>query len=225
MDRVYGIYGASGYGRETMPLLEDQLSSLADEKHAIYYIDDNIKEPIINNRKVLSFNEFLRIDAHEYNVAISISNSKTREHITNKCLDHNCNLINIKAENSLALTDVSIDDGFILSPFVTLTSNIKIGKSFQANIYSYVAHDCIIGDYVTFAPSVKCNGNIVIGDHTYIGTGAIIKQGQPNKPLIIGKGVTIAAGAFVNKNIPDGMTVFGNPAIEMTRENLRKRNG
>jgi acyl-[acyl carrier protein]--UDP-N-acetylglucosamine O-acyltransferase len=39
------------------------------------------------------------------------------------------------------------------SPFVTLTSNITIGKHFQANLYSYVEHDCVIGDFVTFAPA------------------------------------------------------------------------
>ena len=118
---------------------------------------------------------------------------------------------------------MEIDEGVILSPFVTLTSNITIGKSFHANIYSYVAHDCVIGDYVTFAPAVKCNGNIVVEDHVYIGTGAIIKQGKPTKPLIIGEGATIAAGAVVTKSVPAGMTVFGNPAIELTKENLKRR--
>ena len=105
----------------------------------------------------------------------------------------------------------------------TFTSNIKIGKSFQANIYSYIAHDCIIGDYVTFAPAVRCNGNILIENHVYIGTGAIIKQGKPNRPLVIGEGAIIGAGAVVTQNVPAGMTVFGNPAIELTKANLKRR--
>ena len=86
------------------------------------------------------------------------------------------------------MDDVQIGVGAILCPFVTLTSNIRIGQHFHANLYSYVEHDCIIGDYVTFAPAVKCNGNIVIEDHAYIGTGAIIKQGKPGQPLVIGRG-------------------------------------
>lgn len=65
--------------------------------------------------------------------------------------------------------NVSIGFGAILSPFSCLTSNIKIGVCFQANIYSYVGHDCKIGDYVTLAPGAKCNGNVVIEDHVYIG--------------------------------------------------------
>ena len=76
------------------------------------------------------------------------------------------------------MDEVQLGEGAILSPFVTLTSNIRIGRHFHANLYSYVEHDCMIGDYVTFAPCVKCNGNIVIEDHVYIGTGAVIKQGK-----------------------------------------------
>ena len=97
----------------------------------------------------------------------------------------------------------------ILCPFTTITSNTKIGKGFHANIYSYVAHDCIIGDYVTFAPSVKCNGNVHIEEHAYIGTGAIIKQGTPEKPIVIGKGAVVGMGAVVTKSVKPGDVVFG----------------
>ena len=41
----------------------------------------------------------------------------------------------------------------------------------------------MIGDFVTFAPGVKCNGNIHIEDHVYIGAGAVIKQGTPAQPF------------------------------------------
>lgn len=41
------------------------------------------------------------------------------------------------------------------------------GRHFHANLYSYVEHDCVIGDFVTFAPGVKCNGNVVVEDYAY----------------------------------------------------------
>src|SRR3546814_9850248 len=67
------------------------------------------------------------------------------------------------------MDDVEIAEGALVSPYVTFTSNIKVGRCFHANLYSYVEHDCVIGDYVTFAPGVRCNGNIRIGDRAYIG--------------------------------------------------------
>ena len=216
MNAIYGIYGASGYGKEVYPLIKDKYEN-------IVFIDDSSNLDNLFGCSVLTFDEFLQVRADEYFVFIAIADGKIRELLTKRCLNNAIKLLNIEASNVIKLEDVELEDGYILNPFVTLTSDIKIGKSFQANLYSYVAHDCIISDYVTFAPSVKCNGNVHIDDFAYIGTGAIIKQGKPNKPLKIGKGAIIQAGSFVTKNVPDGMTVFGNPAVELTKENLKRR--
>jgi sugar O-acyltransferase (sialic acid O-acetyltransferase NeuD family) len=116
------------------------------------------------------------------------------------------------AGNAVVMDEVSLGDGAILSPFVTLTSNIRIGRYFHANLYSYVEHDCLIGDFVTFAPGAKCNGNVVIEDHAYVGAGAVIKQGKPGQPLIIGRGAVVGMGAVVTKDVAPGTTVVGNPA-------------
>ncbi len=221
---VYGIYGASGFGKEVLPLLREFVINSGGNKEDIFFVDDSLEcGKHLNNHKILSFDDFLAIDADKHCMSIAIANSEIREKLLNKCYMNGINLIDLRANNVVELDEVTIGEGAILCPFVTLTSNIKIGKAFQANIYSYVAHDCIIGDYVTFAPAVKCNGNIVIEDHVYIGTGTIIHQGKPNKPLTIGKGAVVAAGSVVTKSIPAGMTVFGNPAIEFTKENMKRR--
>jgi sugar O-acyltransferase (sialic acid O-acetyltransferase NeuD family) len=115
------------------------------------------------------------------------------------------------------MDDVTVGEGSILCPFVTLTSNIRIGRHFQANLYSYVEHDCVIGDFVTFAPGVKCNGNVVIEDHAYIGAGAILRQGVPGRPLVIGRGATVGMGAVVTRDVPPATTVVGNPARPMQK--------
>ena len=108
--------------------------------------------------------------------------------------------------------------GAILCPFVTISSNTRIGKHFHANLYPYVAHDCVIGDYVTFAPNVQCNGNVHIGDGVYIGTGAMIRQGTVDQPLTIGAGAVIGMGAVVTKPVAAGVTVVGNPARVLERK-------
>ena len=120
--------------------------------------------------------------------------------------------INVRADNCVVMDDVLIGDGYVLCPFVTITSNVRIGRYFHANLYSYVEHDCLIGDFVTFAPGVKCNGNVVIEDRAYIGAGAVLRQGSPGNPLVIGKGAVIGMGAVVTKDVPAGATFAGNPA-------------
>lgn len=212
-NKLIGIYGASGFGREVLPLVRNIISN----NDKIVFIDDNKKVDMLNNIPVLSFDEFLISDYSEKKITIAIADSKIRENIANKLIENNIHSFDVVANNVIVMDDVNIDEGSILTPHVTLTSNISIGKYFHANIYSYVAHDCMIGDYVTFAPSVKCNGNVHIEDHAYIGTGAIIKQGKPNKPLVIGKGAVVGMGAVVTKSVKAGDVVFGNPAKSLKR--------
>ena len=219
---IVGVYGASGFGREVIPLVRDQISNLL-QKYELVFVDDANKQDTTSNFRVLTFQEYLNSVAEKKYMVIAIAESTIRQKLAKKCLIEGISMLEIKARNVVVLDDVKIGMGSILCPFVTLTSGIRIGRFFHANIYSYVAHDCKIGDFVTFAPGVRCNGNIEIGDHAYLGTGAIIKQGKPDKPLTIGRGAIVGAGAVVTKSVPEGMTVFGNPAIKFTKENVRRR--
>jgi sugar O-acyltransferase (sialic acid O-acetyltransferase NeuD family) len=143
---------------------------------------------------------------------VAIANSQVREKIVRRCEDDGINFFEVRASNVVQMDNVQLGEGAILCPFVTLTSNITIGRHFHANLYSYVEHDCVIGDFVTFAPGVMCNGNVHIEDHVYIGAGAMIKQGSPDVPLVIGRGAVIGMGAVVTKSVSPGVTVIGNPA-------------
>ena len=115
------------------------------------------------------------------------------------------------------MDDVQVGEGAIFSPFTTVTSNVVIGRHFHCNINSYVEHDCVIGDFVTFAPGVQCNGNVHIGDGAYVGAGAMIRQGRPGAPLRIGDEAVIGMGAVVLNDVPAGATVAGNPADAIRR--------
>jgi sugar O-acyltransferase (sialic acid O-acetyltransferase NeuD family) len=134
-----------------------------------------------------------------------------------RCAEAGFEFFETRASNVVQMDAVEIGEGAILSPFVTLTSNIVIGRHFHANLYSYVEHDCRIGDFVTFGPGVHCNGNVHIGDRAYIGAGALIRQGTPEKPLVIGADAVVGMGAVVIKDVAPGATVVGNPARPITR--------
>jgi len=213
-EAVYAVYGSSGYGREVMPLVKESIKS----ETVVCFVDDGLSGEMISGCNVFAYNDFIKLGSNNKFINVAIADSLLREKLVKKSFADGVEQFAIRASNSVIMDNVSLGGGSILSPFVTLTSDISIGQSFHANIYSYVAHDCVIGDYVTFAPGVKCNGNVVVEDHAYIGTGAIIKQGQPGNPIVIGRGATVGMGAVVTKSVAEGVTVIGNPAKPLIRK-------
>jgi sugar O-acyltransferase (sialic acid O-acetyltransferase NeuD family) len=205
------IFGASGFGREVMPLVRQQWHA-NQQNYELVFVDDKPCAPFLNGYPVMTYAQWLAKPADGRFINVAIADGVVRQKLVDRCHADGVQFFEVRASNVVQLDDVSLGIGAVLCPFVMLTSNISIGKHFHANIYSYVAHDCVIGDYVTFAPGVKCNGNVVIEDHAYIGTGAIIKQGKLDEPLVIGRGAVVGMGAVVTKSVPAGTTVVGNPA-------------
>ena len=210
------IFGASGCGRGVMPLARQQWFA-SGEPHQLVFVDDHPPAAECNGHRVQTYAEWLAQPASSRHINIAIANSAVRQKLVERCLADGVQFFEVRAANVVQIDDVQLGEGAILCPFVTFTSNIRIGKHFHANLYSHVEHDCIIGDYVTFAPGVMCNGNVVVEDLACIGAGAVIKQGQPGQPLVIGRGAVVGMGAVVTKSVPAGVTVVGNPARPLVK--------
>ena len=207
---IVGLYGSGGCGRGLMPLARAQFG--ADN---CVWIDDDPAGKTINGTRVLTFDQFLAHSDADKRACITVANSRVRAMLVDKCTDAGVAFVTLQAENTVVMDDVAMGEGAAISPFCTFTSNIRIGRHFHANLYSYVEHDCVIGDFVTFAPGVRCNGYVHIGDHAYIGSGAIIRNGGPEAPITIGEGAVIGMGAVVTRSVPAGETWVGNPAAPL----------
>ncbi len=218
MDRIY-IIGCSGFANEVTEYIKYNKNYMIAGYFDINkdnYDKYQFKAPFLGNEDAYSF------DIGD-GVLIAIADNRLRAITHDKLKKKGVHFPNMIHKDSFVSTQAKISEGAVICPFVTLTSNSTIGRNFHANIYSYIAHDCVIGNNVTFAPSVKCNGNVIVEDGVYIGTGVIIHQGKSSKPLTIGEGAVVAAGSVVTKSIHAKVTVFGNPAIEMTKENIKRR--
>ena len=206
MDKIFGLFGCGGHGRETIVHVQKF------EKSKIKFVDDYEKKKNINGFEVITTNQFFDSQASEKYFNVSISDYAVRKKITDKLLDNNCIPFSIKSKTSIINNHTTIDEGLIISDYSYIASNVKVGKFFHLNRYSQVSHDCVIGNYVTFAPQVCCNGNVKVEDFVFIGCGALIKQGTSEKPITIGKGSVIGMGAVVTKSVDPYTIVLGNPA-------------
>ena len=200
MTRVFGVFGTGGCGRGIVPLVRAQCPDAR-----IVFVEDNPRHGECNGHDIMCLAGFA--DLADKAIVIAVADPATRKAIAERCAAAEISFFGVRASQMVSMDDVEIGDGSMFSPWTTLTSNIRIGSHFHCNLNSYVEHDCVIGDFVTFAPAVRCNGNVTIGDGAYIGSNAVIRQG-----VTIGSGALVGMGAVVVRDVPPGATVVGNPA-------------
>ncbi len=203
-----GLCGTGGFAREVAPLAAAQAG--ADN---VCHLLLEPGEDAVNGVPVILQGEA----SAETAVSIPIADAARRRRIDAEMRAAGRSFVSIVAPTCVFRGPSEIGEGAILCDHVVITANVVIGRHFQANLFSYVAHDCVIGDFVTLAPRVCVNGNTVIEDDVYVGTGAVLKQGTPDKPLRIGRGAVIGMGAVVTKDVPAGAVVVGNPARPLDR--------
>lgn len=211
--KLYGLVGTGGFSREVMPVANEMLSKARRESSfELVFVGKRTEAAAsMNGHRIVTDDQFLADDREKF-FNVAIADPLTRQRISGEFIAQGAMPFSVTSANSACMSNNDIGEGAILCPFVTITSNAKIGRFFHANLYSYVAHDCRVGDFVTFAPSVHCNGRVIIEDYAYIGTGVVIRQGTDEKPIVIGRKAVVGMGAVVTKSVAPSTTVVGNPA-------------
>lgn len=197
------LYGTGGFALQTLALVR----AAANAGQPILYVRDDAQPdesfmgfPVVTSAALKEDDQLLLV----------MASGKVRQLLGQR----HAALVagSLTASTAIISPDAQLAPGAILCDHVIVEPLARIGVHFHANVGSFIAHECVIGDYVTFAPKVCCNGNVHIGDGAYIGAGAIIRQGTPDKPLTIGAGAIVGMGAVVTKDVPPGAVVLGNPA-------------
>lgn len=212
----YAIYSCEGFSREILPIVRAGGSIVNSQSvgDRIVFVEDDAKKvgTEVNGIRVISFTDLKESENRNRLTSIGIADPVIRQKVADKCAAEGFEFLSVHDQSFSRGDNVEIGEGSIFCAHTKVTADAEIGRHFQCNIYSYVAHDCRIGDFVTFAPRVSCNGRVEIDDMAYIGTGALLKQGVVGKPLRIGRGAVVGMGAVVLKDVPPYTVVAGNPA-------------
>jgi sugar O-acyltransferase (sialic acid O-acetyltransferase NeuD family) len=212
--RLYAIFGTGAFGRECIWLAEEMLRTLAEDADdfMLCFVDDTPSAARIEGYNVYTWEEFVAIDSAKKYFNVLIADPAVRKSVVERCLAIGLTPFTIRSRLAEVHPTAVIGEGAVICQFALISANAKVGRFFHLNHHSYVSHDCVVGDYVTFAPAVRCNGTIQIKDLAYLGAGSIIHQGTPERTMTVGRQAIVGMGAVVLRPIPDGVTVVGNPA-------------
>lgn len=97
--------------------------------------------------------------------------------------------------------------GLIMCPYSSITENVRIGEFNTINSFSVYGHDSVAEDGCTLSPNCDVSGYVYLEEGVFLGSNVTI---VPN--VRIGKYSRIGAGSVVLKNVPENVTMFGNPA-------------
>ena len=216
----FGIFGAGGATRALLPMLKDCLVR-QDEMSSVPKLRTTEKFCLIeSNPHASQIDGYLIADEESFfgksNVmdpcCIVIGSSIDRKRVADRINFYERPTFSLFSSSSHVVTTQPIGKGAIVCANTYISVNVRIGISFFMNIGAILEHDCEIGNFVTFSPGVICCGNVHIDDEVFVGAGAVIINGTSSKPLKIGRGSRIGAGAVVTSSVGPGQTVAGNPA-------------
>lgn len=206
------IYGAGGFAREVAWLAQAcgrQVACFADD-------DPERVGGELLDVPVLGLEEARRRFPQAALVA-GIGSPRVRQAVTERAAAAGFEFATLIHPRTEMSRWVQVGPGTVICAGNMLTVNITLGRHVQINLDCTVGHDVVAGDYATLAPGVHVSGCVHLGQRVYVGTGAVIINGTPEEPLVVGDDVVIGAGACVTRSVPAGVTVVGVPARPLQR--------
>ncbi len=211
------IIGAGGFARETLDVFDAMYQDLDDYFEFVGFIDE-FAEPgtaILHRGKVLGgFDWFSTNEAQGVKAVCAVGAPEVKRKLVNKAKALHVEFTNLIHPKTAITDHVAWGEGIIVCAGCVITNNIVIKDHVHLNLNSTVGHDAVLEDYITTAPGVHINGNNVIEEGAYLGTGANLSE-----KLVVGRWSRVGAGAAVMGHIPPNTTAVGCPAkVVKTRE-------
>mgnify|MGYP005840768655 CR=1 FL=1 len=201
------IIGARGYGREVYHLAT-QCREYGKEWDIRGFLDDNSAalEGYSGYPPIIGPVETYQIQPGDLFVC-ALGDVNQKHKYVNIIEDKGGVFTSLIHPSSIISPNTVFGEGIIVSQFLNISCDCKLGNFVTLQPYAEVGHDVIIGDFAHLNVHSFLGGGVKLGNFVTVHTGAKVLP-----RLTIGDNSVIGAGSVVTKNVPGGCTVFGNPA-------------
>ena len=204
------LIGAGGFAREVYAHAKESIG-YGTEWDIKGFLDGDIKLSESEYAKLPAplLGDVISYEIDEADVFIcAIAEPRGKEKVANIIAAKGGRFMNIIHKTALLEGRIDMGIGNIVSPYVVMTDNIRLGNHISFNVASRVGHDAVIGDFSSFMSNAGVCGYAVIGKRVYMATNAVA---LPHSK--IDDDVVVGVNSVVYKKAESGCTVFGNPAM------------
>lgn len=138
----------------------------------------------------------------------AIGDNAGRRKVCEKLKSRGAQFLNLIQKMACVSPSAKLGEGIIVEPYVTVGADCRVGDFTTILAHVVIAHDVRVGAAVQIAPFASILGRASIGDEAVIGSHAVVLP-----EVKIGARATVGAGSVVIKDVPEGVTVFGVPAM------------
>ncbi len=207
------IIGAGGFGREVLEWARESTSFGKDWEIA-GFLDDrpDALEPFAEIDLPVLGNTVDYEPQPGQVFVIAIGHPHIRKRLWERFVEKGAVFATVIHKSCVVGSRVRLGAGVILCPRVVLTCDIRIAENSTLNVSTAVGHDAVIGAHCQLSSFCDITGFVQVGDMVMMGSRASVIPGK-----CVGTGSIVGAGSVVIANVPEEVTVFGNPARILTR--------
>lgn len=209
-DRVV-VIGASGFGRESLDVLEAMIES-GTQLEILGVVDDAISDvdrqrladrgvPFLGTRE-----EWLGTQPGPVSYVLGIGSPVVRRRLVGELDAAGLRPFTAVHPSATFGASTTLAEGVVVCAGAAISNNVRLGRHVHVNPNATIGHDADLRDFVSINPAAVISGVVVVGEETLVGAAATVLQ-----QLTVGERVVVGAGAVVTKDVPSDVVVKGVP--------------
>lgn len=208
--RSFVIWGGGGHGK----VVADLVRALGHDVFGYADRDSSrlgqIAEPgggrvlLTQDSLLAAINEPGRYPAEFDAVALAVGNNAQRQSCARQIGGYD--LPPLVHPTAVCSPSAIFGRGTVVFPAAVVNAGASVGEAVIVNSGAIIEHDCVLEDAVHVSPGATLGGGVRVAERSWIGAGATIVHG-----ISIGRDVIVGAGAVIIRDVPDSVTIVGNP--------------